>query len=96
MDKLQLAIEFSRCIYKSGHKPKIDEVFDFVDALEREAFKRGLVVSTVCGKCGSEIRMVDLTTQGNPAWRVFCDCTSGVGCSKSEAYANYVEVQNES
>lgn len=85
MDQLQLAIEYTRCMLRSGHKPKeidISNVYDLIERIQDQGVDRGIITETNCNYCKEKVTLLDTSTLEAKDFTAHCNCRRGHGVSK--------------
>ena len=88
MDKLGLTIDLIRTLATHATSDElidsIQNAFDIVDTIEREAIKRRLYFPDTCPTCGEKILMQELNSLTDKTFRVSCGCIDLRGHNKNE------------
>ena len=87
MDRVNTALQ----LFLKHPDIKISDILDMTEELECEMTERGWILPTHCGKCGAELKFIDLSIPGSSQYTAKCDCKEGTGESKTKAVIKWIE-----
>lgn len=95
MNKLDLAIQFTSDILRSGICDAVDVnpevIFKIIEEIEEIAVKKGIINLSHCPTCNKELTIVNLATTGGKQYRVSCDCRSLSGDNLSVIFGEWLK-----
>lgn len=93
VDVLQIAHEYLKTLLRTHEQDMklVEDAFNYAIEFKKEAMKRGIIKPEGCFKCGTELKIIDVSNAVSSQFRAGCECTQVSEKTEPEAIDKWIK-----